>query len=142
MGIRIDMGSDKTQQAAIALCNQMDRKDKIFEMMETKRSRSQNDMVNALYRQLAGQMQDQSFNDIRYECKLTIGVPILRRDNDAFRAFYNAGLLALTYEQKLVAMAYIDITSLMNKTQGTEFIEEVIKTYSKQGYSLTNEEQQ
>jgi hypothetical protein len=136
MGVRIDMGSAEGQKAACNLCNNMTQRPLIFELMASKRSLNQNDMINGLYRQLQQQIEDQSFNDIRYECKLTIGVPILRRDSEKFRSFYNAGLLDLTYEQKLVAMEYLDVTSLFNKTQGGEFIDEVIKKYSMQGYSL------
>lgn len=104
-----------------------------------KRSVDQNSMIYALYQQIAAQVEDQAIIDIRRECKLRYGVPILRAGNENFAAMYNKAFLrTLDYEEKLQAMDFLPVTSLMTKTQGTEFIDTVIREYTKQGYSLTH----
>ena len=107
------------------------------EILGEKRTLSQNDLINALYGEIAKQVQDQSQIDIRRECKLRYGVPILRANNEKFRALYdNAIKHTLPYEAKLEAMDILPVTSLMNKAQGTEYIDSVIREYSKQGISI------
>ena len=107
------------------------------EFVTEKRSLSQNDMSFALYKQIGAQAEDQSISDIRRECKLVHGIPILRRDDEQFRALYNKSILHnLSYEEKLLAMEWFPVTRMMNKTQFSEYLDTVIREYSKQGYSL------
>ena len=101
-----------------------------------KRTLDQNALSFALYTQIGNQIQDQSISDIRAECKLTVGVPLLRAKDEAFCAFYNAGLLNLTYEQKIAAMEYVPVTSIMGKKVFSQYIDDVIRKYSKQGISI------
>lgn len=109
------------------------------EFIKPGRSLDQNSMIYALYQQIAAQVEDQAIIDIRRECKLRYGVPILRAGNEKFAAMYNKAFLrTLDYEEKLQAMDFLPVTSLMTKTQGTEFIDTLIREYTKQGYSLTN----
>jgi len=101
-----------------------------------KRTLNQNDMSFAIYKQVSVQISDQSVNDIRAECKLTIGVGLLRADDEQFMAFYDAGLKKMTYEQKLLAMVYVPVTSLMRPVVFSEYLDEMIRKYSQQGISL------
>ena len=102
-----------------------------------KRTLSQNDLVNALYGEIARQVPDQRQIDIRRECKLRYGVGILRAGNAQFRSMYDTAIKGnLCYEAKLEAMDILPVTSLMTKAQCTEYIETVIREYSKQGYSI------
>jgi len=111
----------------------------VFEQVPEKRSLDQNSMIYALYEQIAQQAQDQSVIDIRRECKLRYGVPILRAGNEKFKALYDRCMKGvLTYEEKLEAMDILPVTSLMVKEQGTEYIDSVIREYSKQGYALVS----
>jgi len=103
-----------------------------------KRNLPQNALSHALYAQIAAAVDDQSVNDIRAECKLRIGVGLLRASDDGFREFYDSGLKQLTYEQKLAAMSYVPITSIMKKKVFSAYVDEVIRTYSQQGISLIN----
>lgn len=104
-----------------------------------KRTTDQNSMIYALYGQIAAQCEDQSVIDIRRECKLNYGVPILRASDEVFREVYDNSIMHnLTYDQKLLAMDYMDVTSRMNKKQGTEFIDTVIREYSKRGISIVH----
>jgi hypothetical protein len=108
----------------------------IFEFVPESRSLDQNEMIHALYKQIAEQKQDESFKDIRRHCKLHSGVPILRRDQQEFRNFYDTALKRLDYEFKLESMDFVPVTSRMNKKQASEYIEEVIREYSQQGLCL------
>jgi len=107
------------------------------QFVDVSRTLSQNDMSFALYKQIAAQVEDQSVNDIRAECKLTVGVGLLRMSDEKFQVFYDAGIKQLTYEQKLAAMEFVPVTSLMGKKVFSAYIEELIRKYSQQGISLT-----
>ena len=109
----------------------------LFQEVPEKRSLPQNDLIYALYGEIAKQVGDQSVIEIKRECKLRYGVPILRANDAEFRSLYdNAIKHNLTYEQKLEAMDILPVTSRMNKEQGTEYIDTVIREYSKHGISI------
>lgn len=110
----------------------------VVELVPEKRSLDQNAMIHALYKQISEQKQDETFRGIRQECKLHFGVPILRRDDEQFRQFYDGSLKPLAYEFKLESMQFVPVTSLMNKTQCTEYIDEIIRVYSMQGVPLVH----
>ena len=113
------------------------RKKLTVEILPEGRSLPQNDLINTMYGALGKQLQDQTANAIRRECKLRYGVPILRAENEKFCRLYDSAIKkSLTYEQKLEAMDILPVTSLMNKTQATRYIDEVVREYSKQGYSI------
>ena len=103
------------------------------------RTLDQNGLSFALYGQIAAQIEDQSVNDIRAECKLTIGVGLLKAADEDFAAFYDLAMKkTLTYEQKLDAMEFVPVTSLMGKKVFSSYIDEVIRVYSQRGISLTH----
>jgi len=102
------------------------------------RSLSQNSMFYALYTQIAEQQEDNAIIDVRRHCKLHYGVPILRAADPDFCDFYDANSKGMDYEAKLLLMTYFEVTSLFNKAQGTEYIDTVIREYSKAGISLIN----
>lgn len=109
----------------------------LFKELEEGRSTDQNAMFYALYRDIADQSQDQTEIDVRRYCKLHYGVPIMRRESEKFRERYDQVIRDnLTYEQKILAMDILDVTSLMNKRQGTEYIDTIIREYSTLGFSL------
>lgn len=108
----------------------------LVEIVPEGRSLDQNDMINAVYRQLAEQKPDESFNEIRCYCKLHFGVPIMRRDSEQFRYVYDTAFKPLPYEFKLESMDQWPVTSDMSKKQATEYIDTIIREFSKQGYSL------
>lgn len=107
----------------------------VLEFVQGKRTLSQNDMSFALYTQISRQKQDESLEDIRRQCKLEHGIPILRGD-DKFKALYDKVVRPHDYETKLGLMAWFPVTSLMNKAQFSEYIDSVIRSYSQQGISI------
>ena len=108
----------------------------MVEIVPEARSLDQNEMIHALYKQIAEQKPDETFNEIRCFCKLHYGVPIMRRDDDVFRYVYDKAFKPLDYEFKLKAMEQWPVTSKMSKKQGTEYIDTIIREFSKEGYSL------
>jgi hypothetical protein len=115
----------------------------IFELAKEKRSLDQNSMFYALYQQIAAQAGDQSVNDVRRECKLRHGVPILRAQDAEFCELYDKCIKeTLTYEQKLKAMDILPVTRRFSKEQGTAYIDTILREYSGQGYALINPNEQ
>lgn len=67
------------------------------------RSAAQNRLAFLWYKAAADQLQDETAEDKRAFCKLTMGVPI-RREDEKFREVYDRVIRPLTYEQKLALM--------------------------------------
>ena len=103
-----------------------------------KRSLPQNSYIWKLYGQIATQAEDLTVVDVMRYCKLHYGIPLLRANNPEFQAFYDANLKGLSYEAKIMLMDYMDVTSRkeFTKEMGSEFLDTIIREYSKQGYSL------
>jgi hypothetical protein len=106
------------------------------------RSNAQNRLAQRWFTDIATQLGDQTHEDVRAECKLRFGVPILRAENEAFRTSYDRVLKALPYEQKLDAIKAFDLptTRLMTQKQMTAFMDEMHHHWIKQGVRLTDPE--
>lgn len=88
------------------------------------RSLEQNALSHAWYEQLAKELPEDNELGWKCFCKLHFGVPILRAADEDFRVFYDGSLKAtLTYEQKLEAMKYLPVTSLMKTKQLSAYLE-------------------
>lgn len=136
---RWDLGSDHVLGNFLSFVTQMRLAGKrpIVEVIPERRSLDQNSMIYALYQQIADQSEEKIV-DIRRECKLRYGVPILRAGSDEFRYVYDRAIKPLEYEFKLRAMDWLPVTSRMSKAQATEFIDSVIREYSERGLSLVH----
>ena len=106
------------------------------------RSTAQNRLTQRWFTDIATQLGDQTHEDVRAECKLRFGVPILRAENEAFRISYDRVIKALPYEQKLDAIKAFDmpVTRLMTVKQMTAFMDEMQRHWSAQGVRLTDPE--
>jgi hypothetical protein len=103
------------------------------------RTLDQNGMIYAVYKQIAQQKEDESVIDIKRHCKAYYGIPILLAEDEAFAKMYRKGIMNnLTTEEKLEAMDILPVTSRFSKKQATEYIDIMIREYSKQGISLVN----
>ena len=90
--------------------------------------------------EISEQLGDRTPEEARAYCKLTIGVPILRDQNEDFCEKYDRILKPLPYEAKLELMAEpIDfpVTRLMSTKQKTEYLDAVCRHFSEQGVILT-----
>ena len=110
------------------------------QVMGADRTSNQNAMINALYGDIARQAQDQSVLDVRRHCKLHYGIGILKGANSNFSIWYDSAIKGLNYEDKLLLMTYMEVTSLFNKAQATEYIDTIIREYQKQGFNLAQPE--
>ena len=106
------------------------------------RSSAQNRLAQRWFADIATQLGDQTHEDVRAECKLTIGVPILLAENEAFRVSYDRTMKGLPYEEKLAAIKAFDlpVTRLMTVKQMTDFMAEMQRKWSAQGICLTDPE--
>ena len=86
------------------------------------RSLDQNAILHAWITQIANELREQTAAQIKAECKLTIGVPILRAEDEEFRQFYDKSIRLMTYEDKLAAMSFLPVTSLMTVKQLSQFL--------------------
>lgn len=106
------------------------------------RSAQQNRLAQRWFTDIAMQTGDRTHEDVRAECKLTIGVPILRAENEAFRLSYDRTMKRLAYEEKIEAIKAFDlpVTRLMTVKQMTEFMDEMQRTWTARGIVLTDPE--
>ena len=106
------------------------------------RSLPQNDIGHVWYAQIARELREDTALGVKCYCKLHHGVPILRSEDADFRAAYDSVIKPLSYEQKMEAMKFWPVTSLMNKGQKTAYLEAVQTDYGKRGVMLEFPEEQ
>lgn len=108
-----------------------------------KRSQRQNRLQRQWINDIAAQMGDHTAEEVRGLLKLTYGVPILRAEDDGFRAEYDRIVKPLPYETKLALMREpfdFPVTRLMTTKQHAAFLDAIAKWASEQGYALTDPE--
>lgn len=104
-----------------------------------RRSSDQNRLGRLWMKEISEQMGETP-EYWRGYCKLTIGVPILRAENDEFRAKYDEHVKPLGYEAKLAIMCEpldLPTTRLMTTAQKTAYLDTVFRHFSEQGVVLT-----
>lgn len=135
---RIAKESDR--EALINLINSKELGFTVQVLKGLKRSDRQNRLQRQLMNDLAMQ-GDMSAEEYRAQCKLTIGVPILREESEDFRRQYDNIVKPLTYEKKLsLMMLPIDfpVTRLMTTKQKWLYLNEIYRSYSQKGFVLTD----
>ena len=105
----------------------------VVELLPAHRTIPQNRLFYLMYDIIAKQLYGGDNDLARNECKLTIGVPILRRDTQKFQETYDRLLKPASYEDKLAMMEYISISSIFDKAQGTEYVTKIFDTYAQKG---------
>jgi len=93
------------------------------------RSLSQNALEHTWFNQIANELREQTALQVKAECKLNYGVPILRAENEEFRTFSNMALRHLTHEQRLEAINFIPISSIMTVDQLSQFLNAIQKGF-------------
>lgn len=100
------------------------------------RSLDQNSISHLWYSQIAIELREDDTSGWRCYCKLHHGVPILRAEDEEFRTFYDTAIKHLTYEQKLSAMKFVPVTSLMTKPQLSDYLEAMQADFRGKGVRL------
>jgi len=106
-----------------------------------KRTLRQNKLNRLWMGEIAEQLGDQTQEEVRGYAKLTIGVPILRAENEEFRERYDAIVRPLPYEQKIALMMEpfdFAVTRKMNTKQFTSYLDGVHRHFSEKGIVLTD----
>lgn len=104
-----------------------------------KRSSDQN-RLQFLWMKEAEAQGDQTAEEYRALCKLRIGIPILRYEDDSFRESYDAVFKDLDYDRKLKVIQLFDfpVTSLMTSKQKTTYLDRVYQYLTAEcGFMLT-----
>lgn len=104
---------------------------------EESRSIKQNRLAFQWFKDASTQ-GDQTSEQYRAESKLRFGVPILRRDDEDFKAKYDQAIKPLDYENKLICMEFFPVSSLMTTKQMTEFLNAVLSHFVGMGYIMTD----
>ncbi|MEX3315721.1 hypothetical protein [Sulfitobacter sp. PS-8MA] len=102
------------------------------------RSLSQNALLHKWFGEIARQTHSTA-DQVKRECKFYQGCPILMADDPQFVAFLS-NLKNLTVEQKIAAMDYISVTSVMNTKQLSAMCDAVEAKYLPQGIRLSQPE--
>ena len=106
---------------------------KICEHQETRRLK-QNRLAFLWYK-FMGQATGHGYKHEHHVNKLIYGVPIIRADDEVNR-FLSLSLDRLTYEEQILAMEYIPVTSLMKVRQFAEYLTEVDQQAADRGINL------
>lgn len=106
-----------------------------------KRSTEQNRLQRKWISEVSEQLGDQNPEEVRGYCKLTIGVPILRSENDDFCDRYDAVFKPLPYETKLALMQEpfdFAVTRLMSTKQKSAYLDNMARYWSARGILLSD----
>lgn len=132
------LNSEPALQSFIGELRQRWQRSKYLRVIVRERTRSldQNAVTHAWYAQLARELPENDALGWKAYSKLHHGVPILRAECPDFRAFYDAGLLRLTYEQKIAAMRFVPVTSNMTVPQLTAYMASMQDDFASRGVML------
>lgn len=104
------------------------------------RTVEQNKLQRMWLNEAAEQLGDQTAEELRGYCKLTIGVPIMREASEDFREKYDRLIKPHTYEDKLTMMMEpidLPVTRLMKTSEKTRYLDTMHQLFTDQGILLT-----
>ena len=106
------------------------------------RSDAQNRLSHRWYADIARQLGDLTTEEVRAECKVRFGVPILLAENGDFAESWGRVMGALRYDERVAAVQAFDlpVTRLMTVPQMTAYMDAVQREYAGQGVRLTDPE--
>lgn len=141
---RLRINSKESRSAAITkICAMADEHKYLVVSVRIGKDRTldQNALFFALYKRIAEMTQIGDAEDARKHCKLHFGVPIMRRDEELFRASWDKLLINLPYEEKLTIMGScalfgpegIPVTRLFSRKQGIEYTEKIVYEFGQKG---------
>ena len=131
--MNLTINSDTSLQQAIGDMRDLYKQHRFVRVKLTTgkaRSLDQNGISHVWYEQVSRELREETPLGVKNFCKLHYGVPILRAENEDFRAQYDTVLKPLSYDKKLLAMNFLPVTSLMTKTQLTQYLEAMMLAYA------------
>ncbi len=113
-----------------------DKRYPTVQFLTAARTVNQNALFHAIVGELARKL-DQTPVEVKRDLKLRYGVPILRAANPEFCALYDERFKdSLTYEQKLLLMDFISVTSELSKQQFSQMLDQICVDYQISGEKL------
>ena len=103
-----------------------------------RRSDLQNRLQHAMYREIANQLYGNEEDHAKNECKLTIGVPLLRETNEEFRKIYDRNLKRLDYAAKLQVISVINVSSILSMGAAHQYIDKIYDEYAQKGVNWSD----
>jgi len=134
--------STDTREVAVALLMNLDlsKKWEVTIKPLDKRTIDQNALQHKHYAEI-GKFHGYTPGEAKNFCKYTYAMPILIRDDPDLFAYFELVLSGLEYEQRLLAMEHIDVTSLFSKKQASEYTDTIYQQQGALGVQLTIPEQ-
>ncbi len=131
--MNLTINSDTSLQSAIGDLREAYRAHKFLRVaVKTGKARSipQNSISHEWYSQVSRELREDTPLSVKCFCKLTMGVPIMRAEDEEFRKLYDLVIRPLSYEKKLEAMKVWPVTSLMNKDQLSQYLAAMQAAYA------------
>lgn len=96
------------------------------------RTLSQSALLHMWFGQIAEAMGDRSLAEVKAECHLAWGIPILRAEDPEFNAFFDAAFAALSYDEKIKALVrgFVPVSSIMTAPQLSRYMREIWDCWS------------
>ncbi len=110
-----------------------------------RRTVEQNKLQRLWMNEIADQLEGWTPEEARGYCKLTLGVPILRAENEKFRESYDRVIKPMTYEAKMACMMEpldFPVTRIMTTKQKTAYLDAVLQHFTEKGLVLTMPEKE
>jgi len=106
------------------------------------RTKKQNRLVHMWFNEIAQQKGDETSADIKIDCNIAYGRPILARDDPEWDAVFEWVFRDLNIERKRKAVKVLDVpfTRKMSVKQLTEYMDNMGRDYRQQGFNLTDPE--
>jgi hypothetical protein len=137
------IGSEKDRDVLLKLMRSQQIPFTVEIVKGRRRSVEQNRLQRLWTNEIAEQLGDRTPEEARGYCKLTIGVPILRAENELFCLAYDKLIRPRPYEEKLALMMEpIDfpVTRKMTTGQKTRYLDGIVQHFGEQGVVLTQPE--
>lgn len=145
--MRLVINSDRSFSDGIKELHEAYKKNRYLRVTATTckdRTIDQNSLWAALYQRVSEMLGDGSAQDIaevKKYCKLMLGVPIMRRDDERFNKGWNRYFADKGYEEQIFLMGDnplfgvdgFPVTRLLDTKQGAEYTEAVVRHYSPLG---------
>ena len=132
------VNSERALSEAIGAIREAFGRSKFIRLIIRERIRSlnQNDQAHLWYTQVSLELREDTPLGVKCISKLNVGVPIMRATDAEFRAFYDKCLKPLSYEDKLDAMKYFPVSSIMPVDAASQYLEDLRTFWGKRGVTL------
>ncbi len=134
----IIINSERALSDAIGYLREAFGRSKFLRMIvrEKVRSLNQNDQAHVWYEQISLELREDTPLGVKCISKLNVGVPMMRAIDSDFREFYDKFIRPKPYDDKVDAMKYVPVTSLMPVDTASQYLEELQRFWAQRGVTL------